>query len=211
MKEKINSIPEAEPESIRLAMTLAWRDHHHARDQTWKTVQLAVGFAAGLLAFDIKYEYFWATFCAFIPLFITCFSGIYITWHHRLLEIRKFIHIMNCEEKLNLHRYDLIPLREDEIDKFVRIEEYQEIYGLSKNELKNIYCGKDKNENIKDRIKQSEVVIPKTFTIWDVFNIFQKQSTALFILRTHMMILIFGFLILLWRFKIDRQINGIFC
>ena len=23
-------------ETVRLAMELAWRDHHHARDQTWK-------------------------------------------------------------------------------------------------------------------------------------------------------------------------------
>ena len=28
------------PESIRTAMSLAWSDHHHMREQTWKALQM---------------------------------------------------------------------------------------------------------------------------------------------------------------------------
>ena len=97
-------------ESLMKAMELAWRDHHHARDQTWKTVQIVAVLGAGLLSIDFAYENLIATRFAAILVILAAAFGVGITWNHRKLEIRKFIHIMNCEELLGLHRDDIIPL-----------------------------------------------------------------------------------------------------
>ncbi len=43
-------------ESIRLAMDQAWRDHHHARDQTWKALQIVVVLGAGLVTVDFNFN-----------------------------------------------------------------------------------------------------------------------------------------------------------
>lgn len=97
-----------ESESIRLAMDQAWRDHHHARDQTWKAVQMEAVLAAGLVTVDAQFHNALATTAAGALVFLASIFGIWISLHHRKLEIRKFTHIMNCEEALGLHRPDLI-------------------------------------------------------------------------------------------------------
>ena len=43
-----------------------------------------------------------------IVLAITAYFGFRITLHHRSVEIRKFTHILNIEEKLGLHRKGLL-------------------------------------------------------------------------------------------------------
>jgi hypothetical protein len=95
-----NSTEQPSEDSLRKAMELAWRDHHHARDQTWKTVQIVVGLGGGLLAIDIANKSIFFTIIAAIIVMLAAAVGVGITWNHRLLERRKFIHIMNCEERL---------------------------------------------------------------------------------------------------------------
>ena len=51
-------------ETVRLAMELAWRDHHHARDQTWKAVQMEAVLGAGLVTVDAQFGNTIATFAA---------------------------------------------------------------------------------------------------------------------------------------------------
>lgn len=95
-------------ESIRLAMDEAWRDHHHARDQTWKAVQMEAVVAAGLLSVDVQYHSRIASTALAALVILTACFGILISLHHRRLEITKMTHILNCEEALGLHRPDLI-------------------------------------------------------------------------------------------------------
>ena len=97
-----------EPESIRFAMDQAWRDHHHARDQTWKAVQAEIALAAGMVGVDVQFAKSGATIAAGALLLLATIFGMCISLHHRKLEIRKFKHIMNCEKALGLHRSDLI-------------------------------------------------------------------------------------------------------
>lgn len=101
-------------DTVRLAMELAWRDHHHARDQTWKALQIVAVLGAGLVAVDAQFGNRGATIAAAILTVFAAFLGILIWLHHRKLECRKFTHIMNCEEYLCLHRKDLIPWFEDD-------------------------------------------------------------------------------------------------
>ncbi|HZT58555.1 MAG TPA: hypothetical protein VFA21_08020 [Pyrinomonadaceae bacterium] len=98
-----------QPESIRQAMELAWRDHHHARDQTWKALQIEAILGAGLVSVDAQYHNAIATTAAGALVVIAALFGVLISLHHRKLEIRKFKHITNCERALGLHRDDLFP------------------------------------------------------------------------------------------------------
>ncbi|MBW2737280.1 MAG: hypothetical protein JRE64_00235, partial [Deltaproteobacteria bacterium] len=41
-------------ESVIAAMDQAWRDHHHARDQTWKALQIEAVLGAGLVTVDAQ-------------------------------------------------------------------------------------------------------------------------------------------------------------
>jgi hypothetical protein len=104
MKQK-----KADPESIRLAMELAWRDHHHMREQTWRALQIEAALAAGLVGIDWQIQNIYVTIATGILVVLASIYGVLITLHHRKGEIRKFIHIVNCEEALGLHSDDLLP------------------------------------------------------------------------------------------------------
>ena len=104
MKPKV-----ADADSIRLAMDLAWRDHHHMREQTWRALQIEAALAVGLVGVDWQIQNIYVTVAAGVLVVIAAIFGILITLHHRKGEIRKFTHIVNCEEALGLHSKDLLP------------------------------------------------------------------------------------------------------
>lgn len=106
--------------TVCLAMDLAWRDHHHARNQTWRAVQIEAVLGAGLVTADAQFEDPTTTSAAAILVILATLFGILISLHHRRLERRKFIHIMNCEEYLGLRRKDLIPSVDHDPDGGVR-------------------------------------------------------------------------------------------
>jgi hypothetical protein len=89
-------------------MDEAWRDHHHARDQTWKAVQMEAVLAAGLVTLDVQFHSVVATTLMGVLVVLSTLSGILISLHHRGVERRKFEHILNCEEALGLHGPNLI-------------------------------------------------------------------------------------------------------
>ncbi len=182
-------------ESIRKAMELAWQDHHHARNQTWKTVQIVVVLGAGLFTVDFNYKKFLATLCAAILVIIAAIFGALITWNHRKLERRKFIHLMNCEEFLGLHRNDLIPPHPDQ--KFIR---------LYKEHGEDLVSLPPLDKEIKALIDDGTVKVPDKFRIWDIINPC-KQNTALFILRMHIAIIVFSILIVVLRYKYQIEIG----
>jgi len=97
-----------EPESIRVAMDQAWRDHHHVRNQTWRTILVDLALAAGMVAVGVQFDSPAPAVAAGVLLVLCAMCGIGITLQHRQVEIRKFTHIMNCEEALGLHTPNLI-------------------------------------------------------------------------------------------------------
>jgi len=96
-------------ESLISTIECAWRDHHHMRDQTWKTLQLEAVLCAALVAVEFKYENLLATLLGAILVILAGFFGLGITWQHRIRERDKFTHILNCQRKLGLMRNDIIP------------------------------------------------------------------------------------------------------
>lgn len=151
------AVDRPDDDSVRLAMELAWRDHHHARDQTWRAEAV---LGAGLVTVETQFRNPVATLAAATLVILAALFGILISLHHRKLERRKFVHIMNCEEYLGLRRKDLIPSYEDDKDGGVRR--------------------------------------PETFSFWAVLNPY-KHSTAIFILRMHISIMLFAIIVLATR------------
>jgi len=96
------------PDSIRIAMDQAWRDHHHARDQTWKALQTEAALAAGIVGVHVQIKPPEATVGAAVLTLVAVVFGVGISLHHRRLEVRKFEHILHCEEALGLHGPGLI-------------------------------------------------------------------------------------------------------
>jgi disulfide bond formation protein DsbB len=172
-----NSTEQPSEDSLRKAMELAWRDHHHARDQTWKTVQIVVGLGGGLLAIDIANKSIFFTIIAAIIVMLAAAVGVGITWNHRLLERRKFIHIMNCEERLGLHQDDIFPLHPDD---------------------ENYRGPPSKFDAKSSRVRDGAVKIPRAFRALDIFNPL-KHNTALFILRIHLSVIMFCVIIIIFR------------
>jgi len=101
-------------DSVRLALELAWRDHHNARDQTWRAVQIEAVLGAGLVTVDAQFGKLAATAAAAMLVGLVGLFGIWISLHHRVLERRKFVHIVNFERFLRLQRKDLIPVAKED-------------------------------------------------------------------------------------------------
>ena len=94
--------------SIEKAMECAWRDHHHARDQTWKSLQVEAILAAAIIGVNftsIEERLPYLPLIGSILIVFLSFSGLMIATHHRELERRKFRHIMHCEDALGIRSY----------------------------------------------------------------------------------------------------------
>jgi len=100
---------EPDKDSVRLVMDLAWRDHHHAREQTWKALQIEAALAAGLVGIDWRFQNHLATLLTGVLVSFAAIFGMLISMHHRRVERNKFTQIYNCEKFLGLHREDLLP------------------------------------------------------------------------------------------------------
>ena len=96
-------------DSVIAAMNMAWKDHHHARDQTWKALQIEFAIAAAVIGINWSITSFEVGVASGFLLFINTLCGIQISLRHRnKVEVTKFRHIMNCEEALGLHKKGLI-------------------------------------------------------------------------------------------------------
>ncbi len=168
-------LKDPDDESVQLAMSLAWKDHHHARDQTWRALGIVAVLGGGLVAVDISSSNLIATTGAGILVILGAIFGLWITKNHRDLERRKFIHIMNCEEMLGLHRDDLIPLEDDHPEK-----------------------DDDPKDQLDQMIRDGMVAVPGKFSFWRVFN-FKKHNTSLFIMRLHFALILFSVIFVLAR------------
>ena len=134
-----------DPESIRLALDKAWQDHHHTRDQTWKSLQIEAALVAGLIGIDWQLATIQATVAAGLLVMIAAFFGMRITIQHRNnVECKKFDFITKFENALGI-----------------------------------------------DTIIGGKTKLPGPISFFDAFN-FNRNNTALFILRMHITIFIFG-------------------
>lgn len=159
MMQRINEKPDMQ--SVIAAMQDAWRDHQHARDQTWKTLNGVVFLTAGLVTVQYQFRDHWATsFAALLALVAGCF-GLLITKHHREYERRKFTHIMRCEHLLGLRTVD----ENDE--------------RLLSTDANAVLHWKDHAEKVPTPIEWIDIVKPG------------EQNTALFIMRMHAGFIIF--------------------
>lgn len=104
---KTNEI--VENESIRLAMNQAWTDHQHTRDQTWKALYIEFFIVLGVVGANWQFNSNLISIVSVVFVCIIVLFGIQITLRHRnSVEVRKFQHIINCEEALGLHSGNLI-------------------------------------------------------------------------------------------------------
>lgn len=94
--------------SLEVAMECAWRDHHHARNQTWKSLHVEAILTAALIGINftsIDQKIHYLPVIGSILIVFLSISGIMIATHHRELERRKFRHIMHCEDALGIRDY----------------------------------------------------------------------------------------------------------
>ncbi len=103
---------QAQPESIRLALDEAWKEHQHVRDQTWKALQMVALLAVGLVTVDLQQQNAVASLTAGLLAFIGGVFSACITVHHRNYECQKFRHIMNLQQALKLIHPQLLPLED---------------------------------------------------------------------------------------------------
>lgn len=171
-------------ESLRHATELAWRDRRHARDQTWKALQIEAVIGAGLVTVDAQFKDVWATVFAAALVIVAAVFGIMISFNHRKHERRKLLHILNCEERLGLHQHNLIPLAS-------RMAEYR-----------RLLAGQvEKQEDLDEAmaiVEDGAVVLPSKFSFWSVIHL-GRHNTALFIVRMHIAVIFFAVLMIIFR------------
>ncbi len=91
--------------ALEMALDKAWTDHHHARDQTWKSLQAEVTIGVGLFGASVLFPIPKLTLLSSGLLALVSISAIMITWRHRnAVERRCFIHITKLERALGLKR-----------------------------------------------------------------------------------------------------------
>ena len=156
--------------SVQMVLEMAWKDHHATREQTWKALQFVATLGVGLFLLDLTHKSVVATTIAAVAVMLAAVLGARVTWHHRNVERRKFIHIFNCERWLGLHTDELIPL----------------------------HMGKDIMEKKSEVVRDGAVALPARITLADFFK-FTRHSTLLFIFCTHLLVMIFALAILVAR------------
>jgi hypothetical protein len=104
-EDTINGKNDIDKESIRLALNKAWRDHHHTRDQTWRTLQAEIVLAAGLVAIDFIIGSLIASIIVGVLVILAAIFGMQITIRHRnKVEVIKFQLISKFEHYLKIDR-----------------------------------------------------------------------------------------------------------
>jgi len=109
IKNNSSNVHFPEPESVRVRLQIAWQDHHHARDQSWKTLQFVILIFIALVGVDLQLENLLVTKIAGIVTILIAVSGCQITYHHRnTVQIREFNIINRLQEHLGLMSEDLV-------------------------------------------------------------------------------------------------------
>ncbi|MFC2103293.1 hypothetical protein ACFLSS_02575 [Bacteroidota bacterium] len=86
-------------------LEIQWKDHHHMRDQTWKTLTISVLFFLGIIGLEIRNVGNFVMIPSYTILIFIAFIGWAIAAHHRVRQGQKFSLIKMYEEKLGLYEF----------------------------------------------------------------------------------------------------------
>ena len=101
--EESASVIAAQPESIRLALSSAWDEHHHVRDQTWKVLHMEVLLVAGMIGVNYQISSLPVTLAiGFLVIAATMFGAQITIRHRNNVEVLKFQMIGSFEKALGL-------------------------------------------------------------------------------------------------------------
>lgn len=105
-----NENTEPSENAVVARLQIAWQDHHHARDQSWKGLQVVVVAFAAMIGLDLSSEIGPDTVAiAGVATVLLALSGMAITKHHRnSTQVREFSFINNMQRFLGLEREDLL-------------------------------------------------------------------------------------------------------
>lgn len=95
-------VREASPEALLKDLDIQWRDHHHMRDQTWRTLASTVTAFAGAIALKSQDVGPIALCAAYALATAAALIGYAVTTHHRHRQQQKFHMIREIEERLGL-------------------------------------------------------------------------------------------------------------
>ena len=90
-------------ETLRHQLEIQWKDHFQTRQQTWKPLEIQAAILLAVIAADVKLNNLSVLIVFVILLGISTVFGIFVTVHHRKVQIQKFLFIHTIEEKLGLH------------------------------------------------------------------------------------------------------------
>jgi hypothetical protein len=83
-------------------LELQWQDHHHMRDQTWKTLTNSFLILIALVGMEIMEIDIFIVIVTSFALLINSIFGYALAVHHRLRQKEKFAYIRKYEELLGL-------------------------------------------------------------------------------------------------------------
>jgi disulfide bond formation protein DsbB len=96
------------PETLRQQLDIQWQDHFQTREQTWKALQMVAVLFVGYIGAGLKADNPWLIWAGGVVCILAACFGIAVTIHHRKVQITKHTFIHRLEDKLGLHRDDLL-------------------------------------------------------------------------------------------------------
>lgn len=100
-------LPSLKEEGLLKLYEVQWKDHHHARTQTWQALHVTGIVAVALIGIQWKSGSVLVGCLTSVVLILVSFFGMQITMRHRnSVEIKKFEMICAIEERLGLRGTD---------------------------------------------------------------------------------------------------------
>jgi len=107
-EHKNNEQMKPSEEVLLKCLEMEWLDHFQTRNQTWKSLEIEAVLAIGLIGIDWQLDNIFATSMVGFLLIISTIFGFLVTIHHRNnVEVMKFAHIIDIEERLGMLEPDL--------------------------------------------------------------------------------------------------------
>ncbi len=92
-------------DAILKDLELQWKDHHHMRDQAWKSLSNSVLVFLGVVGLEIKDVGNIVMIPAYFVLIFIAIIGWTVAAHLRVRQGQKFLFIKKYEEKLGLYEF----------------------------------------------------------------------------------------------------------
>lgn len=167
-------------ESVRLRMHIAWLDHWHSRDQSWKALQFVAVIFVAFIGIDFRFENAYVTAAAGLISILAAVSGLAVTMHHRNgVQVREFKLINRFQRYLGL----MCKYSDRGNKKGISIDD--------KCDSCSIKC--DYVIRMDDGIKD-----PEPIKIWDIFG-YKKNNTPLFLMRIYFIIAVVSLILIAFR------------